>query len=157
MVQKVFITDRRRALLNDELDETKASIDVEKTRIRKRARMALAELIEVAESDAIDNDDVFDSDELGRLVMALFRDIEPATTYEGSIDTYYQNHPYEMSLFIALLPSLLAYNPIAPIFQTLDSPADLMSEELKDQLNQVNDVDLTEGDPGGFDFSDGDI
>lgn len=71
MVDKVFLTDTRRALLNDEYGGKDSSRATERSRIKNRASVALEELIEVAESEQIDNTDVFDPSDVHRLLVAL--------------------------------------------------------------------------------------
>jgi hypothetical protein len=71
MVDKVFLTDKRRDVLAGESDLEGNSLAVSKSRIRKRARLALTELIEVAESEQIDSSDIFDPTDVHRLLVAL--------------------------------------------------------------------------------------
>lgn len=66
-----FLTEKRREILNDESDWEQSSINVEKSRIKNRARTALQELIMVAESPEIDHTDVFDQDDVFKLLRAL--------------------------------------------------------------------------------------
>lgn len=72
MVDKVFLTDERRAILNGEADHlTDESLRTGKYRIRRRARTALSELVDVAESPEIDNTDIFEPEEIQELLLRL--------------------------------------------------------------------------------------
>lgn len=71
MVEKVFLTDSRRDVLEGTTDLTEQSLYNAKSRIRTRARLALDELTEVAASPEIDNADIFTEQEIKRLVSLL--------------------------------------------------------------------------------------
>jgi len=78
MVEKAFLTDSRRNVLEGNADDlTEQSLRNAKSRIRVRARLALTELIEVANSDEIDQTEVFDPDDIFRLLSALLRSMNP--------------------------------------------------------------------------------
>lgn len=105
MVDKVFLTDTRRALLNDEYGGKESSRATERSRIKNRAGVALDELIEVAESDQIDNTDVFDPADVHRLLVALTTPpmgagpVDP-TNPEDSLDDDWQ--AYRDRLYVQL-------------------------------------------------------
>lgn len=89
MVENIFLTEKRREVLagTDELSDD--SRTVEKSRIRKRARMALRELEEVAQSDEIENRTVFGEEEVSRLLFWIQQDsgsLENATKPEDEWD-----------------------------------------------------------------------
>lgn len=69
--EKVFLTDERRAVLRGRYDGSDSNLRTHKSRIRKKARIALDELMEVAGSPAIDNEDVFDTEEVYTLISIL--------------------------------------------------------------------------------------
>jgi len=72
MVKSVFLTDSRRDVLLGDTDHlTDQSLATAKSRIRNRSRLALGELIEVAQSPAIDNEDVFEPEEVYTLISTL--------------------------------------------------------------------------------------
>lgn len=72
MVENIFLTDSRRDVLNGDTDHLNSqSLANAKSRIRTRARLALDELIEVAASPAIDNEDVFEPEEVYTLISIL--------------------------------------------------------------------------------------
>ena len=105
MVEKVFLTPERRSVLEGRRDHSSGSTSTHKVRIRRRAKRALEELIEVAESDEIDKEDVFNPDQIRRLLIALFgdhRDIQPY--YEAweesdeALSEYKNKYEYERSL-----------------------------------------------------------
>lgn len=67
----IFLTENRRDVLKGTSDWEDASIANEKSRIKNRAKLALEELTEVAESGHIDNTDIFDADDVGQLLEAI--------------------------------------------------------------------------------------
>ena len=69
--ENVFLTENRREVLNGTSDWADASISNERSRIKNRAETALDELIEVAASPAIDNEDVFDPETVYTLISIL--------------------------------------------------------------------------------------
>ena len=71
--ETVFLTDERRDVLNGEYDGADSTKRAHKTNIRSRAQTALDELTEVAASPAIDNDDVFDTEQINILISRLLR------------------------------------------------------------------------------------
>ena len=70
----VILTDNRRDVLAGESDWSDDAIINEKTRIRKRSRTALGELIEVAQSSEIENRSVFDPEQIGTLLYWILND-----------------------------------------------------------------------------------
>lgn len=71
MVEKAFLTDSRRDVLEGNSDLTDQSLYNAKSRIRTRARLALDELIEVAASPEIDNADIFTEQKMKVLLTNL--------------------------------------------------------------------------------------
>jgi hypothetical protein len=69
-----FLTDERAAVLAGNYEGNEAVERTHKSRIRQRARSALDELILVAQSDEIENADVFEPDKVGTLIHWLLRD-----------------------------------------------------------------------------------
>lgn len=67
----VFLTDERRTVLSGEYDGADSTERAHRSNIRARSRTALDELIEVAASPEIDNSEVFDPDQVFRLLRAL--------------------------------------------------------------------------------------
>jgi hypothetical protein len=101
MVDQVFLTDARRDVLRGESDRTGNSLSVEKSRIRERARLALSELIEVAESEEIDNADVFDPRDVSRLIAALLsgdEQVTPRWNFDGTDAEYRDRYEYPVGL-----------------------------------------------------------
>lgn len=69
-----FLTDERAAVLAGEYDGDEAVERTHKSRIRERARSAIDELILVAQSEEIENADVFEPEKVGTLIHWLLRD-----------------------------------------------------------------------------------
>jgi hypothetical protein len=72
MSERVFLTDARRDVLNGDFEGADSTLASHKSRIRTRAKIAIQELREVAESPEIRNEDVFEPDEMLYLFGALF-------------------------------------------------------------------------------------
>lgn len=71
--EKVFLTEQRRAVLRNQYDGSDSNARTHKSRIRKKSKLALDELIEVASSPKIDNSDVFDPETVYTLISILLR------------------------------------------------------------------------------------
>lgn len=69
-----FLTDERRAVLRGEYEGSENVERTHKSRIRERARSALNELQDVADSPHISNHDVFEPKEVGNLLFYILRD-----------------------------------------------------------------------------------
>jgi hypothetical protein len=113
MVEKVFLTDSRRDVLEGTDGLEKQSRINSKSRIRKRARLALQELVEVANSPEIDNSTVFDPQQVHLLVDALFRNGEqrltPLWDYDGDPAEYNDEFAYQKTLHSSLSQSMTMY------------------------------------------------
>lgn len=83
--QNIFLTETRRAVLDGESDLAESSITNEKSRIRTRARAALNELIEVAQSDEIENASVFEPEKLGNLMFWILNDPSQFDQFGGLV------------------------------------------------------------------------
>jgi hypothetical protein len=81
----VFLTDKRTDVLNREYEGSESVRRTHESRIRQRARTAISELIEVADSPVIDNADVFEPEEVGRLLAAILSDPSQMPTAGGLI------------------------------------------------------------------------
>lgn len=104
-MENLFLTEPRREILEGSTDWADSSIANEKSRIRARARLALAELIEVAESDEIDNADIFESGDIFDLLEALFGEQDDIPPYweawdesDEAIKEYQEEYRYERAL-----------------------------------------------------------
>lgn len=91
----IFLTEKRRKVLNGESEWSEESIDNEKSRIRTRSRTALDELIEVAYSPEIDNSDIFDPKKLRELITILTRG-------PGGLDPWEPDEDYANSVHVAV-------------------------------------------------------
>lgn len=109
----IFLTENRRDVLNGESDWSVQSVRNERSRIKNLARLALAELIEVAESPEIDNADVFEPDDVARLVDSLMAPegtaITPRWTYDGSSDEFRDEYAYQLALWGRLDHTMRGY------------------------------------------------
>jgi hypothetical protein len=112
MVDRVLITDRRRRLLNENLDETRGSINVEKTRIRKRARIAIQELVEIARSDAIDNEDIFQPEDLNALITAIMEEngLVSRNDFDGTAEEHTKEYSYKIGFIVRLDNTVSLYH-----------------------------------------------
>jgi hypothetical protein len=107
-----FLTDERRAVLSGEYDGEPNTERTHKSRIRSRARTALHELIEVAESDAIDNADIFEPNDLARLIHALMTPADgltPRWNFDGDPAEYRDRYAYQFALHARLNHALDGY------------------------------------------------
>lgn len=96
MVENIFLTEKRREVLNGTDDLNDDSRIVEKSRIRTRARMALRELQAVADSGVIDNETVFEPDEIYGLLHALtIDDTEGGLFVQKEVDEDYKREVLE--------------------------------------------------------------
>jgi len=81
MAENAFLTERRREYLDGDYDLSRSKDRHLKHSLKQSTGLALNELIEVAESHHIDNTEVFDPDEVFRLLRALLsprqEDLEP--------------------------------------------------------------------------------
>lgn len=102
MVEKIFLTDSRRDVLEGDSDLSDQSLLNAKSRIRVRARLALEELIEVAESSEIDNAEIFEPEQMARLVAAVIsppsEQITPRYTFDGDPEEYREQYEYPMAV-----------------------------------------------------------
>lgn len=123
MVQNIFLTDHRREVLAGEADMTDGSLSVEKSRIRKRADMALQELIEVAESSEIENNTVFNPADIAHLLNAVMQPSDRPLTALYDYETtnpaerrrnHQDAYPYQYDLYYAFEALFLQWE------QTLD-------------------------------------
>ena len=80
-----FLTESRREVLAGEWDGEPSTERSKKSQIRTRARAAVGELIEVAQSPEIENSDVFEPEEVGRLLAAILNDPSQMPTTGGLI------------------------------------------------------------------------
>ena len=81
-----FLTDKRRDVLFGRYDGTEGTKRSHKSKIKARTKTALNEIIAVADSGTIDNDeDVFDPDQIYALLVALTIDR----------DTFGSGDPYD--------------------------------------------------------------
>lgn len=94
---QAFLTDTRRKVLRGEYDGADSTERMHHTRIRRIARGAIEELIEVAASEPISNEDVFDPEQIYSLLLTLL-DGPTSWSFEEQShplpDPDYRNHLY---------------------------------------------------------------
>jgi hypothetical protein len=78
--ENIFLTDKRREVLQGTSDWEDASVANEKSRIKNRARLATAELIDVANSPHIENRKALPPEQVGELIESV---VTPRTEPEG--------------------------------------------------------------------------
>lgn len=78
-IPNAFLTDERRAVLTGDYEGSESVERTHKSRIRRRARSAISELIEVAQSPVIENSEVFDPSEIGTLLFWIMHDTSQTT------------------------------------------------------------------------------
>jgi hypothetical protein len=99
--EKIFLTPPRREFLKDPESCSESARRSHYYRLRTRARMALNELIEVYESDAIPNEEIFAPSDVKRLFGALFGDVDDITArneYDGDYVEWAKEYKYEDAL-----------------------------------------------------------
>lgn len=112
MEDKTFLTEKRRSVLIGEFDGSDSSERTHKSLIRTRARTAIRELIEVARSDQIDNADVFEPNDLARLIDALMvpdDGLTPRWNFEDDPQEYRDTYRYQLALHGRLSHALDGY------------------------------------------------
>lgn len=80
-----FLTDERRAVLTGDYDGSESVERTHKSRIRQRARSAISELIEVAQSPEIENSEVFSPSQIGTLLFWIMHDPAETTSPSGGL------------------------------------------------------------------------
>lgn len=155
MVEKVFLTDQRRAVLEGEYDGNEDTLRSHKSKIRERARTALEELREVAESPHIDNDDVFKTGELAGLIHGLMAPrgttITPRWNYDGDDSEFFDEYRSQIIIHRRLTEELEGYDDFLnsrtppgepePFFteEQAEELAESMTEEQKQQFLEDDD------------------
>lgn len=109
----IFLTENRRDVLAGTSDWSTQSVRNERSRIKRHARLALAELIEVAESPEIDNADIFDPDQVANLIDAMIapehEPITPRWNFDGTTDEFRDEYEYQLALWSRLDYTLRGY------------------------------------------------
>jgi hypothetical protein len=114
MSGNVFLTDARRRAL-EQYDPDDSSHRAQKSRTTARAKKALEELTWIAESDEIDNADVFQAPAVQDFLTELFGEPDEIPPYweawnesDEAIREYEQEHEYERRLIqsISLITTL---------------------------------------------------
>lgn len=143
VVQNIFLTDKRRDVLNGTSDWSESSIGVEKSKIKKRARMALNELIAVAGSSRIDNEDVFQSEQIELLLTYLLGGriggivTEPEEPLPSGPIPWTPDPDYRNSVYVAMKEAELRA-------ERRSDPADLY-EMFGEEARALRELDNKEG------------
>jgi hypothetical protein len=96
----VILTEKRREVL----DNYDPDNDAERNRVyqtKKRAQTVIAELIDIAEGDSIENEDVFEPEEIRLLIQAILGDpfeIEPPRWESDHAGEHYREFAYEHAM-----------------------------------------------------------
>jgi len=111
----VFLTDERRDVLNGEYQGADSTERVHRANIRKRAKKAIQELIEVAQSPEIENtSEVFEPDEIARLIDSLMvpqdATLTPRWNFDGDPEEYRDTYRYQLALHARLSHTLDGYD-----------------------------------------------
>jgi len=109
----VFLTEKREAVLNGEYDGSDDALRNQKSRLRRSAQTALQELITVAASPEVENADIFEPNDLARLVDALMvpqgSTLTPRWNFDGGPEEYRDQHLYQIGLQSRLSHALDGY------------------------------------------------
>lgn len=153
MVERVFLTETRRKVLEGEFEGSDATKRSHKSRIRTRARMALQELTEVAQSSEIDNADVFDPKDVTSFTESLIFNgrsggITPMWNWEGDdYDDYYAEYAYQRQLAHLLSHQMDSWDKMLSFPERPGkTTTGLISEEHAEQFeDELGDIDIEEG------------
>lgn len=108
MSDRVFLTDTRRSVLEGDYEGKDNYRRAHETRIRKKTRIALNELIEVAESPQIRNEDVFDPADVRTLLEAILGPVDTIDPFSEHFDDradrrdYRQQYHHELQVLSQL-------------------------------------------------------
>lgn len=98
----VFLTPDRQAVLNGTYHGSDSTKRTHQSRIRSRAKRAIQELTAVAASSEINNADVFEPDDLARLIATIIsppnQEITPRWNYDGDPASYREKYEYPISV-----------------------------------------------------------
>jgi hypothetical protein len=101
-----ILTDTHRKVLEGTYDGNESTEQSHRSNIRTRTKEGLRELIEIAESDEIDNKDVFEPELIERLLRAMMgprETIKPRWEYEdGSMMKQLKDDPYRTLMYNAI-------------------------------------------------------
>jgi hypothetical protein len=72
MTERVILTEQRERLLSGKYEGSDTAERAQRHRLKNSTKVAIDELIQIAESPVLDNSDVFDPDDVFRLLRALY-------------------------------------------------------------------------------------
>lgn len=144
---KVFLTDTRRRYLNNPESFSDDARHAHFYRLRDRAQMALYELIDVYESDVIDNSELFEPSDIHRLFDALLGDpseITPRNKYDGEYVDWAKEYHYEDAL-LSEIENLSMRWRLYLLGTPVEAPKGHMEylEQLQSMFEESNEVPKT--------------
>jgi hypothetical protein len=102
MAENAFLTERRREFLDGDYNLNLSKDRHLKHSLKESTEMALKELIEVAASPEIENSEVFEPNDLARLVDALMvpngTTLTPRWNFDGDPAEYRDTYRYQLAL-----------------------------------------------------------
>jgi len=97
-----FLSESRQKIVNGETDEfADGTVRAYRHETKKKARMAIQELIQIANSTEFENRKIFDPQDIDELLEALLEEPEPVTPlweYEGDHIDHMNEYGYQHSL-----------------------------------------------------------
>lgn len=118
MGEHAFLSPSRRKVVNGDTDEfAESTVRAYRAETKKQTQMALKELISVAESEHIRNEEVFEIEKVVELVSKLLSDqygdadqsITPLTEFDGGYREHARAHPYRVPLYSQLRFTIDSY------------------------------------------------
>lgn len=101
-----FLSPRRREIVDGatptEMDISEGTYRNHRADVKRKAQQALSELIAVAESDTIDSADVFEPNDVARLIAAILsppgEHITPRWNFDGTDAEYREKYEFQTSM-----------------------------------------------------------
>jgi hypothetical protein len=111
-----ILTDKRRDVLKGEYNGSDVALRNQKSRIRKSAKAAIADLQLIARSDEIESAGTFEPNEMARLVNALMvpsaDGLKPRRNFEGTDEEYRAEYLYQLHLHSRLKHELDGFDDL---------------------------------------------
>lgn len=133
MSDRAFLTDRRENFLDGNYDLENAADRQVKSRLKKSSTIAFEELIAVAASPAIENEDVFETEQISRLLRAIMGDPEAIEPFYEAVDqgseareAHYEQYADERMLLNELRRIVMRYEERLERMQAPDTDHDLV-------------------------------
>lgn len=101
-----ILTERRREVLEGDYTGNESTRESHRSNIRASSKEGLAELIAVAESEEIDNEDVFEPEVVEQLLRAIIgprEDIKPLWEYgDRAVMSQLKDYPHKRMMYEAI-------------------------------------------------------